>query len=87
MIDSSDKFRLGVLRDELDIILDYPAIKSNNAPFLFYANKMDLKEAITPADLVDILKLSEINNRSWNIWFFKKIVLNNLQNLLVHQML
>jgi len=70
VIDSSDIMRLGVLRNELDIILEHPSIKSKNAPLLFFANKMDMKEAITPAECVDILKLSEISTRSWNIWFF-----------------
>lgn len=68
VIDSADLMRLTVLKNELDIVLENPAIKAKSAPILFFANKMDLKEAITPAECVDILKLSEINTRSWNIW-------------------
>jgi len=68
VIDSADTGRLAVLKNELDIILDNPSIKSKAAPLLFFANKMDLKEAMAPSVIVEILKLSEITSRSWNIW-------------------
>jgi ADP-ribosylation factor-like protein 6 len=44
VVDSSDRMRLRVARSELDMILDSKAI-SNEIPFLFYANKNDVKGA------------------------------------------
>ena len=69
VIDSADKMRLVVLKDEIDTILENPAIKGKTAPLLFFANKMDLKEAMSPAECVEALKLSDISTRSWNIWY------------------
>ena len=69
VIDSADKMRLVVLKDEMDMILENPAIKAKTAPLLFFANKMDLKEAMSPAECVEALKLSDISTRSWNIWY------------------
>ena len=45
VIDSSDKMRIVVAKDELDLLLQHNEIKSKNIPILFYANKMDLRDA------------------------------------------
>lgn len=42
VIDCSDKMRIRVARSELEIILQNPLIPSQ-LPFLFYANKTDIK--------------------------------------------
>lgn len=68
VIDSADRFRLTVLKEELEAVLEHPSIKPRSSPVLFFANKMDLKEAITPAECVELLRLEKIENRSWNIW-------------------
>ena len=47
MIDSSDSLRLVVAKDELEMMLKHPDLANKlNIPILFFANKMDLKEAI-----------------------------------------
>ena len=56
MVDSADKLRIKVARNELENLLDHPckniypppfhyeisAIKKRHLPILFFANKMDL---------------------------------------------
>ena len=45
--DSSDKMRMVVAKDELDLILQHPDIVGKKVPILFFANKMDLRDALT----------------------------------------
>ena len=41
VIDSSDKLRLVVVKEELDLLLQHPDISCKRIPILFFANKMD----------------------------------------------
>lgn len=45
--DSSDKMRMVVAKDELELILQHPDIVGKKVPILFFANKMDLRDALT----------------------------------------
>ncbi len=47
VIDSADKLRIKVAKNELDNLLDHPSIKKRKIPILFFANKMDLGIAMT----------------------------------------
>ena len=40
VLDSTDKIRLVVAKDEIKILLDHPDIKSGRMPILFFANKV-----------------------------------------------
>lgn len=42
-------------------------IAKRNIPILFFANKMDLPKALTPAQLSEALELSKLSDRPWNI--------------------
>ena len=39
--------RMVVAKDELDLILQHPDITGRKVPILFFANKMDLRDALT----------------------------------------
>ena len=69
VLDSADKIRFAVAKNELEMLLGHPDIKGKNIPVLFYANKMDLEGAASPQEFVDMLKLEEITDRSWHIWY------------------
>ena len=43
------------------------AEKLKNCPILFLANKQDLKTALSPDEIKDILELKKIIGRNWNI--------------------
>lgn len=55
------------------MLLDCPVlcwcadIAKRNIPILFFANKMDLPKALTPAQLSEALELSKLSDRPWNI--------------------
>lgn len=67
VIDSADKIRHVLVRDEIQILLENP--DARKCPILFFANKADVHGAKTPAELVDELGLSEmITDRPYNIF-------------------
>ena len=67
VIDSNDRARLCLVRDELQLMLKSPELKAT--PVLFFANKMDLPGALTPHELVESLGIMELcGDRSYNIF-------------------
>jgi len=67
VVDSSDRLRLAVSRDELWMLLDHKDMACKKVPLLVMANKADLKEAITVSEIHLGLGLDLIRNRDWNI--------------------
>ena len=67
VIDSSDKLRLAVAKDELNLILEHEHLKNRRVPILFFANKMDLKEALSSVMCSKGLELDKIRNKPWHI--------------------
>ncbi|KAG7264681.1 hypothetical protein CRUP_035340 [Coryphaenoides rupestris] len=47
VIDSADKLRMVVAKEELDTLLNHPDVKHRRVPILFFANKMDVREALS----------------------------------------
>ena len=41
------KLRMVVAKDELDMLLQHPDIRARKLPILFFANKMDCKDALS----------------------------------------
>ncbi|KAB7507565.1 ADP-ribosylation factor-like protein 6 [Armadillidium nasatum] len=62
VVDSSDKLRLVVAKDELDQLLHNPQIKNRRIPMLFFANKMDVREACSSVKVSSALG-SRKNNK------------------------
>ncbi|KAL0268673.1 UNVERIFIED_CONTAM: hypothetical protein PYX00_010517 [Menopon gallinae] len=67
VIDSSDKLRLVVVKEELDMLLQHPDISGKRIPILFYANKMDLKESLSSVKIAAGLNLDKIMDKPWHI--------------------
>lgn len=67
VLDSSDKLRMPVAKDELDHLLQHNDIKSGNIPILLLANKMDLKDSLTAVACSRHLNLDAITDRSYHI--------------------
>ena len=57
VIDSADRLRMAVAKDELETILEHEAINKNNAIFLFFANKSDLANSCTAVEVAQLLDL------------------------------
>ncbi|GJT32400.1 ADP-ribosylation factor-like protein 5 [Tanacetum coccineum] len=65
VIDSTDRARISLMKDELFRLL--PNEELQNAVLLVFANKQDLKDAMTPAEITDALSLHSIKNHDWHI--------------------
>lgn len=65
MVDSGDKKRLEETSVELyELLADD---KLQNVPLLVYANKQDLPDSLSAADLAQSLGLHSIKDRAWQI--------------------
>lgn len=67
VIDSSDRLRLAVVRDELDLLLQHPDIATHQIPILFFSNKMDLRDALSSVKIAAGLGLEQIVDKPWHI--------------------
>lgn len=67
VIDSGDRLRLVVVKEELDLMLQHPAICTKRLPILFFANKMDCKESLTTVKIAAALGLDKIMDKPWHI--------------------
>ncbi|GCB76716.1 hypothetical protein scyTo_0016599, partial [Scyliorhinus torazame] len=67
VIDSSDKLRMVVAKEELDTLLNHPDIKHRRIPILFFANKMDLRDALSSVKVSQMLCLENIKDKAWHI--------------------
>jgi len=67
VIDSSDKARILIAREEVQQLLAHPDISSRNIPILFFANKMDIRDALSDVGVSSALGLDGIVNKSWHI--------------------
>ena len=67
VIDSADRTRLLVAHEELQQLLSHPAIASRSIPILFFANKMDIRDALSDVGVSTALSLENISNKSWHI--------------------
>mmetsp|Transcript_453 Transcript_453/g.826 ORF Transcript_453/g.826 Transcript_453/m.826 type:complete len:176 (+) Transcript_453:161-688(+) len=83
VIDSTDKLRMVVAKDELDHLLKHGGTSkrarfwvssltflsdvASRVPILFFSNKMDLPTSLAPLECVQTLELDRIKDRTWHI--------------------
>jgi len=67
VLDSADRVRMCVVKDELDALLSHKELSSRDVPILFFANKMDLPDALDVVAIVDELALDRIQDQPWHI--------------------
>ena len=65
VIDACDKEKIPIAVQELTSLLEVGELKS--IPLLVLANKRDLEGSLDPATLVDLLDLTKIMTRHWNL--------------------
>jgi len=65
VVDSNDRERVGEARDELTKMLGEDELR--DAVLLIFANKQDLPNAMTAAEITDKLGLQSLNGRKWYI--------------------
>jgi signal recognition particle receptor subunit beta len=68
VVDSSDRARLPVARDELDRMLLDPGLRDRHVPLLILANKSDKPEVLSEVRLADLFRLHDkIRNKNWHV--------------------
>eukprot|EP00450_Noctiluca_scintillans_P023125 CAMPEP_0194529746 /NCGR_PEP_ID=MMETSP0253-20130528/66530_1 /TAXON_ID=2966 /ORGANISM="Noctiluca scintillans" /LENGTH=185 /DNA_ID=CAMNT_0039374905 /DNA_START=32 /DNA_END=589 /DNA_ORIENTATION=- len=67
VVDSSDKLRFAVAKDEVETMLEDTEKTAKKAPILFLANKMDVPSAATVTEVSTAMDLDLITDRMWNI--------------------
>jgi GTPase SAR1 family protein len=60
VIDSADAARMDECKTELEALLEEEALQ--DASFLIFANKQDIKNAFTPLELIQLFGLSKVEN-------------------------
>ena len=66
MVDSNDWDRLEYLHQEVVRLLGEDELKEK--PILFFANKQDLPHALSPEEVAERLKLSDLRDRPWRMF-------------------
>uniref|UniRef100_A0A3Q1G729 ADP-ribosylation factor-like protein 6 n=1 Tax=Acanthochromis polyacanthus TaxID=80966 RepID=A0A3Q1G729_9TELE len=67
VIDSGDKLRMVVAKEELDTLLNHDDIRIKKIPVLFFANKTDLRDAMSSVKVSQMLSLENIKDKPWHI--------------------
>ncbi|XP_045164808.1 ADP-ribosylation factor-like protein 6 [Mercenaria mercenaria] len=67
VVDSSDKLRMVVARDELESVLQHPDMAKRRVPVLFFANKMDLRDAVSSVKVSSLMGLDNLREKPWHI--------------------
>ncbi|KAG6582341.1 ADP-ribosylation factor-like protein 5, partial [Cucurbita argyrosperma subsp. sororia] len=65
VIDSTDRARITIMKEELFRLLGHEDLQQSVV--LVFANKQDLKDAMTPVEITDALSLHSIKNHDWHI--------------------
>ena len=65
VVDSSDRDRISEAKEELNKMLQEQALE--NAVLLVFANKQDMPNAMTPAEIMENLELQKLGHRKWFI--------------------
>ena len=71
------KLRMVVAKDELDMLLQHPDIRARKLPILFFANKMDCKDALSSVKVM--VKFHSTNPLTSFEFLFTKKKFSNLQ--------
>lgn len=67
VLDSTDKIRVCVAKEELDQLLGHEDIRGSKIPILFFANKMDIPGAMSPEICAEEMELDRIRDKPWHI--------------------
>ncbi|OIW07241.1 hypothetical protein TanjilG_08356 [Lupinus angustifolius] len=63
--ESSDRAKISIMKDELFRLLRHEQLRTS--VILVFANKQDIKDAMTLAEIIDALSLHSIKDHDWHI--------------------
>ncbi|KIH46513.1 ADP-ribosylation factor family protein [Ancylostoma duodenale] len=67
VVDSTDRERMDYARSLLHMILEEPNLQELKFHLLVFANKQDLPNAMTAAEVTEALELEKLKNLEWHI--------------------
>ena len=67
VIDSSDKLRMAVVKEELRVMMEHSAVRDRRVPILFFANKCDVQDALSSVKCSVMLGLDALRENPWHI--------------------
>ena len=67
VVDSSDRLRVCVAKEELDNMMSHEDFQKTNIPLLVFANKMDISGALSAEQCVEELEMDKIVERPWQL--------------------
>ncbi|CAE7872499.1 ARL6 [Symbiodinium sp. KB8] len=67
VVDSADKVRMVVAKDELDALLSHEDVAERPVPLLIFANKTDKASALPLVEVISLLGLQDISGRAWKV--------------------
>ncbi|CAJ0646034.1 13504_t:CDS:2 [Entrophospora sp. SA101] len=79
VVDSGDRDRIGTSREELHAMLDEEELR--DAALLVFANKQDIDNPMSAADVTNALGLGSLRNRQWSIYTTSAIKNEGLEGL------
>ncbi|CAH1393742.1 unnamed protein product [Nezara viridula] len=79
VVDSSDRLRLAVAKEELYLLLQHPDVAGRKLPILFLANKMDVREALSSVKIATAFGLDRIKDKPWHIFSTNALTGEGLQ--------
>jgi ADP-ribosylation factor-like protein 8 len=80
IVDSADKEALPVAKEELQILLERPALEG--IPLLVLGNKSDLAEHLSVDELIEALNLNAVSHREVSCYGISAKEETNLSNVL-----
>ena len=67
VVDSSDKMRMPVVKDELTGMIESNDLKNKRIPILFFSNKMDCRDSLSTVKISSLLELETLRDKPWHI--------------------
>ncbi len=68
VVDTTDKIRMCVAKNELESLLAHEDVRRNRVPVLFFANKMDLQGALSSVEVMEAMELDNlVSEKPWHI--------------------
>jgi ADP-ribosylation factor-like protein 6 len=67
VLDSTDRLRCCVAKEELVQLLNHDDIKGTKIPILFFANKSDVLGSMSPDMCAEELQLDKVRDKPWHI--------------------
>lgn len=67
VLDSTDRLRIAIAKCEIETITCHESLQKRHIPLLIYANKMDLHNALSPVECMQLLNLEKLKENPWHI--------------------